>query len=96
MFTVVMTGGIASGKTSASDLFASHGVPILDTDLAARAVVEPGQPALNEIKSFGSDVITTSGELNRTALREIIFEHQKNVVSSKPSCIQKSEHILMR
>jgi dephospho-CoA kinase len=76
MFTVVMTGGIASGKTSASDLFASHGVPILDTDLAARAVVEPGQPALDEIKAnFGSDVITASGELNRAALREIIFDH---------------------
>jgi len=75
MFTVVMTGGIASGKTSASDLFASHGVPILDTDLAARAVVEPGQPALNEIKmTFGNDVITASGELDRAALREIIFE----------------------
>ena len=75
MFTVVMTGGIASGKTSASDLFASHGVPILDTDLAARAVVEPGQPALNEIKaSFGNGVLTTSGELDRAALREIIFE----------------------
>jgi len=76
MFTVVMTGGIASGKTSVSDLFASHGVPILDTDLAARAVVEPGQPALDEIKAnFGSDVITASGELNRAALREIIFDH---------------------
>ena len=76
MFTVVMTGGIASGKTSASDLFALYGVPILDTDLAARTVVEPGQPALDEIKvSFGSDVITASGELNRAALREIIFEH---------------------
>jgi len=75
MFTVVMTGGIASGKTSASDLFASHGVPILDTDLAARAVVESGQPALNEIKmTFGNDVITASGELDRAALREIIFE----------------------
>ena len=75
MFTVVMTGGIASGKTSASDLFASHGVPILDTDLAARAVVEPGQPALDEIKlTFGNDVITASGELDRAALREVIFE----------------------
>jgi dephospho-CoA kinase len=76
MFTVVMTGGIASGKTSASDLFDLYGVPILDTDLAARTVVEPGQPALDEIKvSFGSDVITASGELNRAALREVIFEH---------------------
>ena len=76
MFTVVMTGGIASGKTSASNLFASHGVPILDTDLAARAVVEPGQPTLDEIKeSFGSNVITVSGELDRAALREIIFKH---------------------
>jgi len=76
MFTVVMTGGIASGKTSASDIFATHGVPILDTDLSARAVVEPGQPALDEIEArFGSDVITASGELNRAALREIIFDH---------------------
>ena len=76
MFIVVMTGGIASGKTSASDIFASHGVPILDTDLSARAVVEPGQPALDEIKArFGSDVITASGGLNRAALREIIFDH---------------------
>ena len=75
MFTVVMTGGIASGKTSASDLFASHGVPILDTDLAARAVVKPGQPALNEIKmTFGNHLITASGELDRATLREIIFE----------------------
>ena len=76
MFTVVMTGGIASGKTSASDLFAIYGVPILDTDLAARTVVEPGQPALDEIKAcFGDSVITASGELNRAAIREIIFEH---------------------
>ena len=76
MFTVVMTGGIASGKTSASDIFATHGVPILDTDLSARAVVEPGQPVLDEIEArFGSDVITASGELNRAALREIIFDH---------------------
>ena len=75
MFTVVMTGGIASGKTSASDLFASYGVPILDTDLAARTVVEPGQPALDEIKvSFGNDVINASGELDRAVLREVIFE----------------------
>ena len=75
MFTVVMTGGIASGKTSTSDLFASYGVPILDTDLAARTVVEPGQPALDEIKvSFGNDVITASGELDRAVLREVIFE----------------------
>ena len=75
MFTVVMTGGIASGKTSASDLFALYGVPILDTDLAARTVVEPGQPALDEIKvSFGNDVITASGELDRAVLREVIFE----------------------
>jgi len=75
MFTVVMTGGIASGKTSASDLFASYGVPILDTDLAARTFVEPGQPALDEIKvSFGNDVITASGELDRAVLREVIFE----------------------
>jgi len=53
-----LTGGIASGKSTVADLFAELGVPIIDTDLIARDVVEPGQPALDEIReAFGPTAI---------------------------------------
>ena len=49
MFTIVLTGGIASGKTAVSACFAKLGVPIIDTDVIARKVVEPEQPARKQI-----------------------------------------------
>ena len=71
-----LTGGIASGKSVVADFFADLGVPIIDTDQIARDVVEPGQPALAEIVSeFGADLLTAAGRLDRSALRERIFEH---------------------
>ncbi|MDF1781548.1 MAG: dephospho-CoA kinase [Alcanivoracaceae bacterium] len=74
MFVVGLTGGIGSGKTSASDYLASKGITIVDADLASRVVVQPGKPALNEIsKRFGAHMIDASGSLNRPALREIVF-----------------------
>ena len=48
-FRVALTGGIASGKSTVADLFAARGVPVIDTDVIAREVVEPGQPALAEV-----------------------------------------------
>ena len=73
-FRVALTGGIASGKTTVANLFAAHGVPLIDTDLIAREVVEPGQPALAAVaKAFGSDVLDSDGRLDRRRLREIIF-----------------------
>ena len=73
-FRVALTGGIASGKTTVANLFATHGVPLIDTDLIAREVVEPGQPALAAVaKAFGSDVLDSDGRLDRRRLREIIF-----------------------
>lgn len=73
-FRVALTGGIASGKTTVADLFAAHGVPLVDTDLIAREVVEPGQPALAAVAHvFGSDVLDPDGRLDRRRLREIIF-----------------------
>lgn len=73
-----LTGGIASGKTRVSELFAKFGVPIIDADIIAHELVEPGQPALNEIKQiFGSDIITDDGLLNRTKLRQEIFMETK-------------------
>jgi dephospho-CoA kinase len=73
-FVVGLTGGIASGKSTIAGFFSDLGVPIVDTDLVAREVVEPGEPALAEIRDeFGPDVIAPDGRLNRPALRQIIF-----------------------
>ena len=73
-FRVALTGGIASGKSTVADMFADLGVAIIDTDLIAREVVEPGQPALGEIRErFGERVIAADGKLDRRALRKIVF-----------------------
>ena len=73
-FVVAVTGGIASGKTAATDAFKSLGVAVADADSAARAIVEPGQPALAEIVArFGTAMLAASGHLQRRALRERIF-----------------------
>jgi len=73
-YTVALTGGIASGKTLISDEFARLGVSVIDTDVIAHEIVEPGQPALQEIiNTFGSDIIDSNGRLKRAELRAIIF-----------------------
>lgn len=78
MYVVGLTGGIASGKTAVSDRFAGLGVPIIDTDLIARALVEPGQPVLQEVvQAFGDDILDEGGALRRRKLREIIFSDPK-------------------
>jgi len=69
-----LTGGIASGKSVVADMFAELGVPVIDTDLIAREVVQPGQPALDEIRErFGETVIDPAGALDRAVLRKLIF-----------------------
>lgn len=74
MLIVGLTGGIASGKTTVSDLFAELGVPVVDADVAARRVVEPGQPALAELAAaFDDDILTDAGTLDRARLRERAF-----------------------
>ena len=76
VLTVGLTGGIASGKTAVSDRFAQLGVPVIDTDIIAREVVEPGQPALrNVIAAFGRDIVDGQGSLRRRRLRDIIFSN---------------------
>lgn len=75
MLRIGLTGGIGSGKSTVAELFAARGVPVIDTDVIARALVEPGQPALAEILlQFGSDVIDANGQLDRAALRARVFE----------------------
>ncbi|WP_229702170.1 dephospho-CoA kinase [Bowmanella pacifica] len=69
-----LTGGIGSGKTKVSDLFAGLGIDIIDADVLAREVVEPGAPALKQIADhFGKQILRADGQLNRGALRERIF-----------------------
>lgn len=75
MLIIGLTGGIGSGKTAASDYFASKGITIVDADLVSRLVVEPGKKALQEIANhFGEDILTAEGKLDRTALRKIVFQ----------------------
>jgi len=75
MLTIALTGGIGSGKTQVSETFSSLGVPVIDTDIISRQLVEPGQPALEQIaQSFGQHLLLNSGELDRAGLRQIIFE----------------------
>ncbi len=69
-----LTGGIGSGKTLVSDRLAELGVPIIDTDVLAREIVEPGQPALAALaEKFGAEILLADGSLNRDRLRELAF-----------------------
>ena len=77
-YRVALTGGIASGKSTVADMFAHLGVPVIDTDIIAREVVQPGQPALDEIRErFGDEVIDATGKLDRTAMRKRIFSDER-------------------
>ena len=69
-----LTGGIGSGKSAAAEHFAALGVHVVDADHAARWVVEPGRPALAKIaEHFGDAVLQADGQLDRSALRSLIF-----------------------
>jgi dephospho-CoA kinase len=71
-----LTGGIGSGKSAAAQHFIDLGVHTVDADHAARWVVEPDRPALAQIAAhFGSGVLQADGQLDRTALRNRIFQH---------------------
>jgi dephospho-CoA kinase len=81
-----LTGGIGMGKSAAAEILLQRGVSMVDTDILARSVVEPGQPVLSDIqKTFGSSVISTDGNLRRDVLARIVF--------SDPQARQKLEAI---
>jgi dephospho-CoA kinase len=74
IFTVALTGGIASGKSTVSDMFAALGICVVDTDVLARQVVARGSSGLAAlIQLFGTEVLTSDGELDRRAMRERVF-----------------------
>lgn len=73
-YIVALTGGIGSGKSTVANAFARHGVAVVDADVIARQVVEPGTPALAKIaERFGNEILLASGALNRAVLRQRIF-----------------------
>lgn len=73
-YIVALTGGIGSGKTTVANEFAKLGIPLVDADVIARQVVEPGSAALNAILNrYGTNIIHSDGSLNRQHLRDIIF-----------------------
>ena len=77
MLVIGLTGGIGSGKTTVSNLFSAHGVPIIDADLVAREVVEPGQPGLDQIiHLFGCEMLASDGTLDRGRLRKQVFSNE--------------------
>ena len=77
-YIVGLTGGIGSGKTTIANLFADLGVPLVDADVVAREVVAKDSPLLSKIvEHFGAQILTKQGELNRAALREIVFHHDE-------------------
>ncbi|AUI65371.1 MULTISPECIES: dephospho-CoA kinase [Glaesserella] len=76
-YTVALTGGIGSGKSTIANLFEMLDVPIIDADVVARQVVEKGSPLLAQIVArFGDQILLANGELDRTALRQIVFQSE--------------------
>ena len=74
-YRIGLTGGIASGKSAVAARFAALGVVVVDADIAAREMVEPGQPALQEIvAAFGPGVLAEDGRLDRARLRAHVFD----------------------
>jgi dephospho-CoA kinase len=74
MLTVGLTGGIGSGKSAVVAMLAEHGAVIIDADVIAREVVEPGTPGLAEVVTeFGPEVLTPEGMLDRERLGSIVF-----------------------
>ena len=82
-YTVGLTGGIGSGKTTVANVFSDLGIEVIDVDQGSRAVVEPGSHALNTIADHFENTdwknieIVVNNQLNRGALREIIFSDSR-------------------
>lgn len=73
-FVVGITGGIGAGKSAVTDIFAGHGITVVDADIVAREVVEPGSETLAKLAdAFGRDILLADGSLNRAKMRQLVF-----------------------
>lgn len=87
MLTIGLTGGIGSGKSEVAGMFNQLGVPVIDADVIAHQLVEPGTEALSEITAaFGETILTSEGTLDRAKLAGIVF--------NKPDMKQQLETII--
>ena len=87
MLTIGLTGGIGSGKSEVAGMFNQLGVPVIDADVIAHQLVEPGTEALTEITAaFGETILTSEGTLDRAKLAGIVF--------NKPDMKQQLETII--
>ncbi|EDN7591639.1 dephospho-CoA kinase [Listeria monocytogenes] len=76
--TIGLTGSVATGKSTVSNLIQQAGIPLVDADIAARKVVEPGTEGLKEIVAyFGGEILLADGTLDRAKLGEIIFKDKE-------------------
>ena len=99
MLTVGLTGGIASGKTTVSDLFSSLGTPVIDTDVISRELLEIDQPGYRPVlEHFGSEILLRDGQIDRAKLRRLIFnsETEKLWLESRlhPMIYQQTEQLI--
>ena len=79
LWQIGLTGGIGCGKSAVADLLEGLGLRRLDTDKVSREIVEPTSPALGQIvESFGSEILSSDGRLNRQALAEVVFSHPES------------------
>ena len=97
-FVLGLTGGIATGKSTAAKVFQSHGFPLIDGDVIARETVEPGTLALRKIVSvFGQEVLQPDGQLDRGKLGMIVFpskeKRQKAIRSVYPKSDKRSNRL---
>ncbi|MHC9532469.1 dephospho-CoA kinase [Dellaglioa sp. L3N] len=73
-----LTGGIATGKSTVSHIFKEENVPVIDADVIARQVVEPGSKTIKRIsQTFGEEYVTVDGRLNRKKLGKLVFSNKK-------------------
>ena len=87
MLKIGLTGGIGSGKSTVCRLFQTFGITIIDADIIARQLVEPGLPVLSVLaNNFGKQILNADGSLNRAKLRDLIF--------SEPEKKQRLENIM--
>lgn len=79
MKLIGLTGGIGAGKSTVSDYLKQKGYPVLDADLVAREIVEPGTETLSELsRTFGEEILNPDGSLDRGALAKIAFSDPEN------------------